>query len=176
MSKMLSLSKKCTYNLILFPVRRKLNPSPSYIICSYNMHSNSVLTFTSRLGERHRHLHNKVSKSLFTNHGIIRRYVIISALDSLSLILHVCVSVVLQSGKSKHCRLHKKYLLSYLLLSPWSRVLPEKLIGLQLVKKFPAFYGTLRFITTFTSARHLSLSWASSIQSISHIPLPEDLS
>jgi len=36
----------------------------------------------------------------------------------------------------------------------------------QLVKKFPAFYGTRRFITAFTNARHLSLSWASSIQSI----------
>jgi len=34
----------------------------------------------------------------------------------------------------------------------------EKLTGLQLVKKFPAFYGTQRFITTFTSARHLPLS------------------
>jgi hypothetical protein len=40
----------------------------------------------------------------------------------------------------------------------------EKLIGSQLVKKFPAFYGTRRFITAFTNARHLSLSWASSIQ------------
>ena len=29
---------------------------------------------------------------------------------------------------------------------------------LQLVKKFPAFYGTRNFITVFTSARHLSLS------------------
>jgi hypothetical protein len=28
----------------------------------------------------------------------------------------------------------------------------------------PAFYGTQRFITLFTSARHLSLSWARSIQ------------
>ena len=34
------------------------------------------------------------------------------------------------------------------------------------VKKFPAFYGTRRFITSFTSAYHLSLSWARSIQSI----------
>jgi hypothetical protein len=33
------------------------------------------------------------------------------------------------------------------------------------VKKFPAFYGTWKFITVFTSARHLSLSWANSIQS-----------
>ena len=57
------------------------------------------------------------------------------------------------------------YLLTYL-LTPWSRVLLEKLTGLQLVKIFPAFYGTRRFITAFVGARHLSLTWASSIQSI----------
>ena len=51
------------------------------------------------------------------------------------------------------------------LLTPWSTVLLEKLTGSQLVKKFPAFYGTRKFITPFTSARHLSLSWASSNQS-----------
>jgi len=48
------------------------------------------------------------------------------------------------------------YLLTYLLtylVTPWSRVLLEKL-----VKKFPALYGIRRFITEFTSARHLSLS------------------
>jgi len=50
--------------------------------------------------------------------------------------------------------------------TPWSRVLLEKLAGSQLVKKFPAFYGTRSFITAFKSACHLSLSWASSIQSI----------
>jgi len=52
------------------------------------------------------------------------------------------------------------------LLTPRSRVLLEKLTGLQLVKKFPAIYGTRRYITTFTSACHMRLSWASSIQSI----------
>ena len=41
-----------------------------------------------------------------------------------------------------------------------------KLTGSQLVKKFPAFYRTRRFITAFTSARRLSLSWASSLQSM----------
>jgi len=40
------------------------------------------------------------------------------------------------------------------------------LTGSQLVKKFPAFYGTRRFITAFTSLRHLSLYLASSMQSI----------
>ena len=43
---------------------------------------------------------------------------------------------------------------------------PEKLTSSQLVKKFPLFYGIQRFISTFTSAQHLSLSWASSIQSM----------
>ena len=54
----------------------------------------------------------------------------------------------------------------FILLTPWCRVLLQKLTGLQLVKKFPAFYGTRRFITAFTSLRHLSLSWTSPIQSI----------
>ena len=57
------------------------------------------------------------------------------------------------------------YFLTYL-ITPWCRVLLEKLTGLQLVKKFPAFHGTRRFITALTSVRHLSLTWVSPIQSI----------
>ena len=71
-------------------------------------------------------------------------------------------------GKSlgKHrFRERNKILLAYL-LTPWCRVLLEKLTGFQLVKKFPAFHGTRRFITALTSFRHLSLSWTSPIQSI----------
>jgi hypothetical protein len=49
------------------------------------------------------------------------------------------------------------YFLTYLFAS-WSRVLQEKLTDLQLVKKFPAFYGTRSFIIAVTSIRHLSLS------------------
>ena len=64
-----------------------------------------------------------------------------------------------------HTRLLLTYLLTYL-LTPRSRVLLQKLTGSQLVKKFPAFYGTRRFIIALTSALHLSPSWASSIQSI----------
>jgi len=52
------------------------------------------------------------------------------------------------------------------LLTPRSRVLLVKLTGLKLLKKFPAFYVTRRFITAFKSAHHLCLSWASSIQFI----------
>ena len=50
--------------------------------------------------------------------------------------------------------------------TPWCRVLLEKLTGLQLVKKFPAFHGTRRFINALTSVRYLSQSWTSIIQSI----------
>ena len=53
-----------------------------------------------------------------------------------------------------------------LIPTPWCTVLLEKLTGFQLVKKFPTFHGTRRFITALTSVRHLSLSWASPIQSI----------
>jgi len=59
---------------------------------------------------------------------------------------------------------HLTYLLTYL-LTPWCRVLLENLIGLKLVKKFPAFYETRRFITALTSVRHPSLTWANPIQS-----------
>ena len=65
-----------------------------------------------------------------------------------------------------------KSLLTYL-LTPWSRVLLEKLTSFQLVKKFPAFYVDRRFITAFTSARQLPLFRTSSIHSMSPIPLPE---
>ena len=52
------------------------------------------------------------------------------------------------------------------LIAPWSRVLPDKLIFPQLVTKFSASYETRMFITTFTTHRHLSLSWSKSIQSM----------
>ena len=78
-------------------------------------------------------------------------------------------SYVESSGKCgsplPQCKVRLCVRLIYL-LTPWCRVLLEKLTGFQLVKKFPAFYGTRRFITAVTSARHLSLSWASSIQSV----------
>jgi hypothetical protein len=44
-----------------------------------------------------------------------------------------------------------------IIITPWSRVLLEKLIVTQLVKKFPTFYGTQRFFTVLTGARNWSL-------------------
>jgi hypothetical protein len=49
-------------------------------------------------------------------------------------------------------------------LTLWTWALLEKLLVIQLLKNFPTFYGTLRFITVFTRALHWSLFWASSIQ------------
>jgi len=71
------------------------------------------------------------------------------------------------------------YLLTYLLphlITPWSTVLLEKLTGFQLAKKFPAFCSTRRFITAFTSVRHLSInphftSWRSILILSSHLSL-----
>ena len=60
------------------------------------------------------------------------------------------------------------YLLTYL-LTPWSTVLLEKLTG-SAASQIPRIFGTRRFITVPTSARHLSLSWANSIQSSQNPP------
>jgi hypothetical protein len=56
-------------------------------------------------------------------------------------------------------------------LTSWSWALIEKPSVVQLLKKFPAFYGTQRFITLFTRALHWSLSWATSIQFIPSHPI-----
>jgi hypothetical protein len=58
-------------------------------------------------------------------------------------------------------------LLTY--LRSWA--LLEKLPIVQLLNNFPAFYGTRRFITVFTRALHLSLSWVRAIQCISSHPI-----
>jgi len=74
----------------------------------------------------------------------------------------------LNSNRYDDFHIHTDYVILYgsYLLTPWCRVLPEQLTGLQLVKKFLTFHRTRRFITALTSVRHLSLSWASPIQSI----------
>jgi hypothetical protein len=49
-------------------------------------------------------------------------------------------------------------IVTFFLFTAWSTLLLEKQTGSKLVKKFPAFYGTRKFITAFTRAHHLSLS------------------
>jgi hypothetical protein len=62
-------------------------------------------------------------------------------------------------------------ILYYITLTPWSWVLLEKPPVPQLLKKFPTFNRTRRFITVFTTAIRWSLSWARSIQSIPPHPI-----
>ena len=52
-----------------------------------------------------------------------------------------------------------------------SRVLLEELLDPLVVKIFPKFWGTWRFITMFTSPCHMSLSWARLIQSMPSHPV-----
>ena len=67
----------------------------------------------------------------------------------------VCVCVCL----SVHFRIGIKtpVLLTYL-LTPWSRVLFEKLTGSAASQEITRIFGTRKFLTVLTSARHLSLS------------------
>jgi hypothetical protein len=65
--------------------------------------------------------------------------------------------------KVKSIKILHTYLLTYLLTYSMEQSPSNRF---HLVKKLPAFYGNGRFITAFTSARHLHLTWARSIQSI----------
>jgi hypothetical protein len=59
--------------------------------------------------------------------------------------------------------IHWQYLV---LLTPWSRFLLEKLtVNFAASQEIHRIYGTRKFLTIPTSARHLSLFWANSIQS-----------
>jgi hypothetical protein len=62
-------------------------------------------------------------------------------------------------GRQSNCTTHILYVIpsgtDYL---HYGAVL-ERLTGSQLVNKFPAFHGTRRFITAFTSDRHVFLFW-----------------
>ena len=74
---------------------------------------------------------------------------------------HIC-SMISEHVASSSCGWKNglPYLLTYLLTYLLHRAesfLRSQLV-LQLIKKFPAFYGTRRFITVLTSPRHLSLS------------------
>ena len=75
--------------------------------------------------------------------------------------------VILQFISSTRLSWHRhEHLPTFTTTTAWSRGLSEKLTGPQLVKKFTAFYGARRFISAFTTARHLSLSWARSFRSM----------
>ena len=69
----------------------------------------------------------------------------------------------------RSCSSHTAYVFITYLLHGAESFLRSQLV-LQLIKKFPAFYGTRKFIIVLTSARHLSLSCVNSIQSPQPLP------
>jgi len=77
---------------------------------------------------------------------------------------HKCRSYVITQHLVCCCYKYWTHSLTYL-LTPWSRVLLEKLTGSASSQEILRIFGTRMFITVLTSDRHLSLSWANSIQS-----------
>ena len=66
------------------------------------------------------------------------------------------VQKIMEKRKVHNLPLFLLFILTYL-LTPWSRVLLEKLTGSAASQEIPRVFGTRRFITVPTSARHLSL-------------------
>ena len=98
---------------------------------------------------------------------IIGFHTIVNNIQVLINFFHLCEIIWRSSKCTKLTTSNDNISVPYFpLLTPRCRVLLEQLTGLQLVKKFPTFHGTQRFITALTSVRHLSLSLASPIQSI----------
>jgi hypothetical protein len=81
------------------------------------------------------------------------------------LILSIHLRLGLPSGL-----LPSEFLLFSLYLTLWSWALLERSLVVWTPDCFPVFYGARRFITEFTRALHLSLSWARLIQSTSPYP------
>ena len=88
---------------------------------------------------------------------LLLSYLQLSAQDS--------VPVQTQITLPEHCKQNGCDNRHGLFICLTSQLLLQKLIPPQLIKKVPTVYGTWRFITVSTTARHLSLSWATSIQS-----------
>jgi len=57
------------------------------------------------------------------------------------------------------------------ILTAWSRGVLEKETVAKIAKKFPASYGTRRFITVFTRSRHWPLPCPSWIHSTPSLPI-----
>jgi hypothetical protein len=58
----------------------------------------------------------------------------------------------MEAPRSLHLQRYVFFTKYYYLLTPWCRILFEKLIVTELVKNIPPSYGTQRFITVFTKA------------------------
>jgi len=132
---------------------RKLLDTPSY-----------VLLKQMRCNWTHRHVDVRLQCESYSGR---RNETIISASSGVALWReqkNTAVKGSILSLCRKMCSQHIPRISMKKYLATWSRVL-EKLIITQPIKKFPAFYGTKRFITVFTRVRHWFLSWARWIES-----------
>jgi hypothetical protein len=66
-----------------------------------------------------------------------------------------------------------EYMVTYI-LTPWNTALLEKLTGLQLLKIFPAFYETRKYITALKSAPNSLYHKPAQFSPYPHNPLSED--
>ena len=88
-----------------------------------------------------------------------------------SMLLYTCFALplLLQTGFNTTilypCYIIMTDILTYLLTYSMEQSPSEKLTGSAASQKIPRIFGTRRFLTVPTSARHLSISWANSIQS-----------
>ena len=141
------------------------------INCHILVHSKLLLTHCSELQEHNQHTLFYFLMSLFNINTftylltyLLLTYFLLTYLLLTSYLLtsYLLLTYFLLTYLLTSYLLLTYFLLTYLLLTflltPWSIVLLEMLTGFQLVKKFPTFYGNRKFITAFTSARHLSLS------------------
>jgi hypothetical protein len=97
--------------------------------------------------------------------------------DLVSLLTHKSIHSVLSSslvsglvlGQQQYSAfLHYCNLISWSVHTEGSHSWEANKSSNNLAPKLAVFYGTLRFIKPFTRARHLSLFWARSIQSLHH--------
>jgi hypothetical protein len=76
--------------------------------------------------------------------------------------------ITYQTYLNSQCTFFWYFIINSLTLRSWA--LPERPLDVRPLDSFPAFHGTRRFNTEFTTALHLFLSWARPIQSTSPHP------
>jgi len=84
---------------------------------------------------------------------------------------HVRPTFLSHTAEVSIAQLHSRECAWWFSKDEWSRVLVEKLTATHFVNRFPSFCGTRIFITVFTTAHHLSLSWARWLQSTLSQPI-----
>jgi hypothetical protein len=119
----MSAKGKCTYPNIIPPPKNKSLLKKTFYYYLHTLNTQSML------------------HSVYLYHSVSLSPSSVSAFIFLTLIPNIPPRII----SPIHC---SGYTALTYLLTPQSTVLLEKLTSFQLVKKFPTFYGTRRFITT----------------------------